>query len=69
MEEIEETMERQMEQFDSESSWSNKTPKNFNTIREFFDHMKIQPKELDGLMLENLIRDVVNKEVCTLHAQ
>ena len=53
---------------DSEDSWT-REPLNFKTIREFFDHMKIEPKDLDGLGLENLIRDVVNNEVSSLRTQ
>lgn len=38
----------------------------FDTIRQFFDHMSVDPRELDGLGLETLIRDCVNDEIRTL---
>ena len=41
-------------------------PINVTTIREFFDHMKVEPRDLDGLLLESLIRDVVCDEVSGL---
>ena len=61
--------ERQEEDEDSESddSWT-RPPVKCNTIREFFDHMKKEPRDLDGLGLETLIRDVVNNEVSSLRA-
>ena len=36
----------------------------FETIKDFFDHMKKKPAKCDGLALEVLIRNLVNEEVC-----
>ena len=39
-------------------------PLQFETIKDFFDHMKKKPAKCDGLALEVLIRNLVNEEVC-----
>ena len=33
-----------------------------NTVREFFDLQRKKPRELDGMVLEFLIRDIISKE-------
>ena len=46
-----------------ERDYMQPVPMDFNSIKDFFDHMKKKPAKCDGLALEVLIRNLINEEV------